>query len=310
MTTGTAAPPLVHTRALIPNVEVRAIDPVQRRATFVAATQNGVQAWDYDDWGPITEYLIVSGADLSRYVRNPVILDTHNRDEASAVVGNAAIRVEGTDLVAEVKFADTQRALDVWKLVEGGYLRALSVGFVQTESQKLGEGETADVAGVTFVGPARLVTSWELYEISVVPVPADPDALRRALNATETPDMPPAARAYLQRLVRSALGDHEMAKKKDEAAEVIATPPAADEPTTPPAAPAPPAEDVRTAPDIETPAILPEPIPREIVARDIRAICPRGLEAVADECILKGLDLEAARTRLIDELAKRQAPAG
>lgn len=51
---------------------------------------------------------------------------------------------------------------------------------------------------------------------------------------------------------------------------------------------------------------------REARARkdQILAICPRGLESVADDCILRGLDLEAARKELIEAHAKKAKPVG
>ena len=75
------------------------------------------------------------------------------------------------------------------------------------------------------------------------------------------------------------------------------------------------AENVERTPDVrietdaeraaQTAATLAECRKREILA-----ITPRGLEAVADDCIVAGITVEEARKRLLDEQAKRCAPAG
>ena len=65
---------------------------------------------------------------------------------------------------------DSQLSDDVWRAVEGGFLRAVSVGFTPTGPIN----ELVDSAG-NWIGYE--FTSQELLELSVVPVPANPQAL-------------------------------------------------------------------------------------------------------------------------------------
>ena len=81
--------------------------------------------------------------------------------------------VVGTELIADCLFrpeGDSQLSDDVWRAVEGGFLRAVSVGFTPTGLIN----ELVDSAG-NWTGYE--FTSQELLELSVVPVPANPQAL-------------------------------------------------------------------------------------------------------------------------------------
>ncbi|MCP4591818.1 MAG: hypothetical protein GY842_13865 [bacterium] len=167
-------------RGLLDRVQIRGIDADKRTATFVAATENGVETY----YG--TEHLRMAGVDLARFRRNPVVLDTHNRYEAGAVIGKAAVKIEGRNLIAKITFADTARAEEVWRLVSTGFLQALSIGFIARDVQVLDEAESAGDGAERIEGPARVVRAWELYEVSVVPVPADAEALQRSFFERQT----------------------------------------------------------------------------------------------------------------------------
>lgn len=162
------------------DVTVRGIDEKARSATFVAATETGVRSY----YG--REYLRMAGARLQRYRSNNVVLDAHNRYEVGAIIGKAEVKIdaENRQLLATITFAETDRAETVWQLVKGGFVKALSVGFIPDESKtvRLEEGQTDGEGDNQVQGPARVVKAWELFEISVVPVPADPNALRRMLE--------------------------------------------------------------------------------------------------------------------------------
>jgi len=60
----------------------------------------------------------------------------------------------------------------VERLVSTGYLKTESVGFLPTKWED-GDGDK---------GPSRTYIKQELLEISIVPVPSNPDALRNAVN--------------------------------------------------------------------------------------------------------------------------------
>jgi len=278
----------VVTRGFFGDVTVRAIDKESRTATFAAATENGVETYGG------REYLRMTGADLTRYRKNPVILDAHSYFETGAVIGRAKVSIKNRELVAEVTFASTTRAEEAWQLVSEDFVRSLSVGFIPLDVKRLEDGESDGNGQNRIEGPARIVRKWELYEISVVPVPADQDALRRAQFGAAHEELLNEVRG-----LKRALTDSQNKEKKtmeDETKVEQSTEPATEQRQ--------PAE----APKAEA-RVAPEP---EFATRaaEIRAIAPRGMEAIADQCVLEGLSIPDARKRMLEESAKRQTPAG
>ncbi len=99
--------------------------------------------------------------DLKNYKSNPVLLVDHNYS-MSAIVGRAKnLKVGDKEFTFEPEFHDfTQLAVEVKKMVEGGFAPAVSVGFIPHGPAKDG-GKGSN----------------ELLEISFVAVPANPSAL-------------------------------------------------------------------------------------------------------------------------------------
>jgi HK97 family phage prohead protease len=99
-----------------------------------------------------------SGWELKNFLTNPVLLWAHRYDElpVGKVIG---ITVTERGLEADVEFADHQKAQDIKKLVDDGALNAVSVGFIPKERN------------------GNIITRAELLEISIVPVPANQDAI-------------------------------------------------------------------------------------------------------------------------------------
>ena len=113
------------------------------------------------------------GAQIAAYLKNPVVLWAH--DYKSLPIGRAASLVrEGDTLKAEIQFAPTSFADEVYGLYAKGFLRAWSVGFLPVEWDVI-ENANGKFAGYH-------VRSWELIELSAVPVPANPEALTDALG--------------------------------------------------------------------------------------------------------------------------------
>jgi len=278
------------TRGFIDGCEVRSIDEDARTATFVAATENGVDTYVG------REHIKMSGMKLDRYRRNPVILDTHDRYSAGAVIGKAAVKVVNRQLEAVVTFAETARAEEVWQLVRGGFLRALSVGFMPGETQRLAEGEKAKLGDRQIDGPAIIRKTSELYEISVVPVPADADALRRGTSVGLSQILDEAVRAFVANQGGSIMADTK--PKADEVKPAETT------------SPAKPVEESRTSGATTEPKPMVLLTEREIIARDVRAICPKGFESIAERCLVEGKSYEDSRKALLEEYTKRSAPVG
>jgi HK97 family phage prohead protease len=120
------------------------------------------------------------GWDLERFKKNPVVLWAH--DHRQPPVGKAlSVDVKDSALTAVAKFADAETyafADTVFRLLKGGFLRATSVGFFPKEWTF-----DEERGGFNFI-------QQELFEFSVVPVPANPDALTMALKSGDI-DMEP-----------------------------------------------------------------------------------------------------------------------
>ena len=124
-----------------------------------------------DSYGDVIK---ADGWDLKRYEKNPVVLWAH--DHRQPAIGKAlSIGVEGTDLVTSAEFADMETyafADTIFRLLKGKFMRATSVGFFPRAWTEVKDDERW---GYDF-------TDQELYEFSVVPVPANPDALMAAVS--------------------------------------------------------------------------------------------------------------------------------
>ncbi len=106
-----------------------------------------------------------SGWDIASYMQNPVMLWAH--DYSLPPIAKA-ITINPTDprgLVGTCEFAPTDFAQEIKTLVEGGFVNALSVGFIPKQRN------------------GNIITESELLEISFVPVPANQEALMLAAKA-------------------------------------------------------------------------------------------------------------------------------
>jgi HK97 family phage prohead protease len=141
--------------------------PSDRVLEFVGSTA-GV-----DRYGDIIE---VEGWELDNYLQNPVFLWAH--DYKQPPIGKAvAVEKTSKGLVFRIKFAEPEVypfADTIFKLYLGGYLRATSVGFRDIEREPITDKDGRH-------------TGWhykrqELWELSAVPVPANPEALIMAVQ--------------------------------------------------------------------------------------------------------------------------------
>ena len=118
------------------------------------------------------------GWNLDNFNSNPVALFGHDAGSVENVIGNAKnVRVAGDKLVGDIEFmpADVNpNAEAVYQMVKGGWLKTVSVGFAPIEWKAA--KDKARPGGVDFV-------KQELLEISIVPIPANPNALIQAKAA-------------------------------------------------------------------------------------------------------------------------------
>jgi HK97 family phage prohead protease len=110
----------------------------------------------------------VDGWKLKQFKKNPVALWQHDHDKPVGHWKN--IRVEGKQLLGELKLAGTNLAKMARQLIEDGALRAVSVGFRPLEYEPKDPEDKYGINGF-------IIKEAELLETSLVSVPAHPNAL-------------------------------------------------------------------------------------------------------------------------------------
>ncbi|HEX8382443.1 MAG TPA: prohead protease/major capsid protein fusion protein [Sphingomonas sp.] len=127
-----------------------------------------------------TEELEISAEaiDLGRVERGICpLLDTHNQYELGAVLGRiSGVRIENEQLIGTLHFSDTEAGRAVEARVAAGELRAISIGYRVTKWQITATDENEH--------ETWRAVAWELLEASLVPVPADPNAVVRSNTGT------------------------------------------------------------------------------------------------------------------------------
>jgi HK97 family phage prohead protease len=130
----------------------------------------------------VGDVIEVAGWNLTTYKRNPVVLWGHDSSNTppigKAVNVRRGIGPSGKSaLLASVEFApkETHEFADtVYQLTKGGYLNAVSVGFLPRTTKDITDKERQQLGMPSY---GLLYTSADLLEISVVSVPANPSAL-------------------------------------------------------------------------------------------------------------------------------------
>lgn len=130
-----------------------------------------------------------AGWQLKHYLKNPVVQWAHDYRQPPIGLAESMEVLDpqhdqkrvskkiGAYLKSVTRFAETDFAEEVFQLFLQEVLRAFSVGFIPKEYEKIYEGEGDDkrFTGYEF-------TKQELIEYSVVPVPANQDALALAVS--------------------------------------------------------------------------------------------------------------------------------
>lgn len=188
------------------------LDESARSVEVVASTQAPVTVFDFEEWQPIREVLLMSGCQIPESGRVP-LLDCHSREHAGDIVGSFDhIRVEdgpqGPQLVGRAVFSATPDGEAPFRKVVEGHLTDVSVGYDVIAYQRIRAGEVAVIEGVTYEGPLRVATQWRLLELSCVPIGADSFAkMRSAIN-----NLQPARKGKKERVMSKESGQHERGK--------------------------------------------------------------------------------------------------
>ena len=138
------------------------------------------------------DVMLPSGIDTREFEKNPVVLFGH--DSNSIPIGKATSITKGSkDVVAQVAFAKRPEAHPaalewvpdtIHDLFKQKILNAFSVGFTIDDAREAG---TKDVERFG-EGVRRIISRWKLLEFSVVPIPANQDALALAVSKGFCPD--------------------------------------------------------------------------------------------------------------------------
>lgn len=157
--------------------EIRKKDEEKRTVMFVASDDTKDSAGtvlNQDNW------------DLTRFNKNGVIGYQHKvygswdgTDNPDNVIGKGYAYVEDKKLMVEVTFepADINPLAEkIYQKILFGSLRAVSVGFLPVGQGRFGEGKDSNT--YYFAGQ-------ELLEVSVVNIPANPNALKKSLEAEQ-----------------------------------------------------------------------------------------------------------------------------
>ena len=130
------------------------------------------------------DVVIAKGLDFQAYLKNPVVLLGHpfGMDNSFDLpIGKANwIKAKGRKVIAEVTPAPTELGNEIFDLVKGKFLRAVSIGFRSLESGPPTEKELR--ARPEWAGAKHIFRKTELVEFSVVNVPSQPEALISAIN--------------------------------------------------------------------------------------------------------------------------------
>lgn len=115
------------------------------------------------------EVIMQNGWDTTNFNENPVLLASH--DYYSFPIGKVIeLSIEGTKLLFKAMFSESSpRAREAYQLVKEGILSAFSVGFIPRE----------------WDATNNKITKAELLEISLVSVPANPEAVVLAKSLGE-----------------------------------------------------------------------------------------------------------------------------
>jgi len=129
--------------------------------------------------------VLPSGARVENYERNPVVQWGHNYRDPWATVGKTnALEISEDGIIADFELRPAANDQDPQNVVlllwNGGWIRTASIGFDPTVDGAKAWEENEE-GGRDFM-------DWELLEWSLVPIPANQDALRLAVKAMEQRD--------------------------------------------------------------------------------------------------------------------------
>jgi hypothetical protein len=183
----------------------------QRRSVTIAENKAiDVEKGIYEVW--ITREIIDRSGDLviaeggrfENFRKNPVVQWAHlyNQPPIARALELNVIPGEGVKALFQFPaWGDFEMADTIHRLWRGGFINASSIGFDSITEEEM---DAKNDNGFR-VRPALKFLEWELLEFSLVPVPANQEALRRSLKYLMTPEQRRRVRRRIKERERSKL---------------------------------------------------------------------------------------------------------
>lgn len=161
------------------NAEVRIIDDKTGLVDYVASDETC-------DW--YDEVVKVNGWQFTWFQKNAPFVDSHNYWSIDSLLGRVVnYELTGGQLIERVQWAtdvtESPLATIGWKMTLGGYLKAVSVGFVPLEQIWRGQTGFEDALKEVKADPTRvrrIFTKQEQLELSACVLGANPNALAKS----------------------------------------------------------------------------------------------------------------------------------
>jgi HK97 family phage prohead protease len=140
--------------------EVKDMSDAEDNTLSFVATDETLDRYD--------EVISIDGWDTGNYLKNPVVVDSHNYGSIGCILGRTIdLTIANGQMINQVQFAtDNPLGALAYKMAKAGFIRSESVGF-RPKEWVMGNGKDQ---------PYRTFTKQELLEISLVAVPANPGA--------------------------------------------------------------------------------------------------------------------------------------
>ena len=278
--------------------EPSTFDETRNAVRAIAATEKPVRVFDVGQYEYVDEVLRMDGVVLPESGRVP-LLNSHSRWGVEDVLGSAGdfqISEAGgyRALEPEVVYSETDEGQSAAQKTREGHLTDYSVGYRVVESFWVPDGQKQMISGDEYEGPVKVVTKWELKELSATPIGADEHAKARSENHIK------------KEMVMPGEDDNKKQKKS----------------TPPPAG----GQDSRAVQDVPGDAVGRRAgVTRDEVARaadeavraernrcrDIQGRCAvAGMADLADDFIERGLGLDEVADELFKKMAEANPPAG
>lgn len=289
-----------HTTQMLPamlraaQIEPGTFNAEKRTVEVVFTTGAKVRRYDYWRDRYYDEELVVSAdaVDLGRMNAGASVLNTHGQYDLNDVIGVVeSAWIAGTEGRASVRLSERPELAGIVADIQSGVIRHISAGYSVQRIEVVRPEERTDGGADWLYRAVR----WTPAEISFVPVPAD--------AGSGTRSKPEQGGQPCEFVTRAA------AQNPKET-----TMPKENQGTENGGAPATPAETtVATRTAAPAPAAAPADAAQDLIARtaEISELCARhNVAHMAADFIRSGADVAAAKAKVLDALATRDAASG